>query len=213
MYQSLRSKVSLTLFTALSSIALLVVSADAQAQMPRAFFKARRAKATNFKPTRPIKAVKNDAVVGNKKDLHRKPKLSLKSKPTQPVTTVKKDLVDGNRNPRLSNKWHLPTELAIIGKRVDAANLDYYISYAVTFENRGPYATLSNRTYQLVTLDANGTKNILYTGKVTTGLCPGATWEAGSIQTDINAKLLWYIVLDGKDKNGWNDFIILRDKR
>jgi len=64
-----------------------------------------------------------------------------------------------------------------------------------------------------VTLDAQGTKSIVGTGKVKTGLLPGATWESGSHHTDVNEKLLWYMVLDGKDKNRWNDFIILRDKR
>lgn len=91
--------------------------------------------------------------------------------------------------------------------------LDFYISYAVTFENRGPFTTLSDRSFKLVSLNTNWQRTVHYTGKIKTGLPVGAEWEFGPLQTDINANVLWYIELDGKDDNGWNDFIILHDSR
>ncbi|MDA1049488.1 MAG: hypothetical protein O3C40_03285 [Planctomycetota bacterium] len=208
MYQSLRSIVRVSSLATLSSIALLVISAGVQAQVPRAALKTARAKATTLKPkpTRPIKAVRKDAVVGNKKDLPRKTEPSIKSKLTQPITAVRDQ-------PKPPIKWHPPTELAIQKKRVLWSNVDYYFSYGVVIENRGPYDTLLNRTVQVVTFDSNGTKTVGSKHSLPTGLKCGETWEFGPIHVPHDEKLLWVVVLDGKDKNGWNDFIILRDNR
>ncbi len=134
-----------------------------------------------------------------------------KFKPPTRITAVKETLI--GRKTDLTVRPHPPTELAVKGKRVEWANLDYYIRYEVTFENRGPYATLGDRYYQLITIDSNGSKKVCYTRKFAEGWPPNTIRKAGSIQIDINSKLLWAVVLDGKDKNGWNDFIILTDNR
>ena len=115
--------------------------------------------------------------------------------------------------PMIPFRPHPPTDLAVTDKRVVHANLDHYISYAVTFENRGPYATLGNRTYQLISFDANWNQTVHSGGSIKTGMAPGEKSESSPIQTNINAKLIWFVVLDGKDNNGWNDFMLLYDNR
>ncbi len=107
----------------------------------------------------------------------------------------------------------LLTMACLTDVRVVHANLDHYISYAVTFENRGPYATLGNRTYQLISFDANWNQTVHSGGCIKTGMAPGEKSESSPIQTNINAKLIWFVVLDGKDNNGWNDLMLLYDNR
>ena len=132
-------------------------------------------------------------------------------KPTD--TSQVNRVVVGNGRPGVSFRPHPPTDLAVKDWRVVHANLDYFIDYEVTVENRGPYTTLGDRGYQVITFDSANNINIVSLGQLPAGMAPNATSNTPPIRVDIYAKLLWVFVLDGKDQNGWNDFAVLWDGR
>lgn len=136
--------------------------------------------------------------------------IASNAKLSKPITPASKGIVfrDGKPNVTL-----FPTDLAITKKEKTSASIDKnYLRYLVTFQNLGTSATSNDRTYQLVTQDNNGKKKVHGTYMVKAGLPAGATWKC-EFQTELYAKLLWKVVLDGKDNNPVNDRIVLLDNR